>query len=165
MEKLWAFCVLFTGVAVIMDIKWEKVSNFWILSGVLAGVGIRYFCYRPILWVPIIKGILFPLLLMFPLFVFHMIGTGDIKVFMVIGSLVGYPTVLMCIALSFLFAAIAAVPILIFRCDWKERFSYFISYINKSFYTKSILPYQVSGKRPENIHFTIFIFLSICVLM
>lgn len=110
------------------------------------------------------SGTLIPVLILFPLFYCRMLGTGDIKVFAVVGSVLGAEYGLYCIAISFVLGAAVALPILVFRCDARERFTYFFTYLCNAIQTKTFPPYLVPGKRPENIHFTIMIFCSVILL-
>ena len=87
------FCIVFTMGAVLFDCKWEKVPNLWIIAGlqismaehlsgeVIQGLGSAVIRF----W----GGIFLVLFLFFPLFLGKMIGTGDIKVLAVLGSVLG----------------------------------------------------------------------------
>ena len=56
------------------------------------------------------------------------------------------------------------VFLLFFRCDWRQRFLYFFQYLQRAYVERSLPPYLVPGKRPENIHFTIPILGSVLLL-
>ena len=94
-----------------------------------------------------------------------MLGTGDIKVFMVLGSAMGGKVIIYSIIISFLVGAVIAIPVLLFRCNTKERFVYFFTYLNHVLVTKTFPPYLAPGKHPENIHFTVPVFCSVLLLM
>lgn len=165
MDFIWFFCAVFSGISMIMDIKWEKVFNFWIVTGLAASF---VFCLKGeegTGYVRFASGAFMPVVLLFPLFVGKMLGTGDIKVFAVIGSLMGPRQGLECMAWAFAAGAVIAVPVLLIRCDVRERFTYFFNYLNHIFITKTFPPYLVPGKRPENIHFTIPIFCSVVLMI
>ncbi|MGN1139596.1 MAG: prepilin peptidase [Oliverpabstia sp.] len=158
------FCILFSGVAMIMDLKWEKVYNFWICIGILCGQLLLINVDQTIEMLRALTGMLIPFAVLFPLFLCKMLGTGDIKVFVVLGSVMGVRWAIKCIGWSFLIGAVMAVPLLFFRCDAKERFLYFFTYLNHIFVTKTFPPYLAPGRNPENIHFTIPIFCSVILL-
>lgn len=158
------FCILFSGVAMIMDLKWEKVYNFWICIGILCGQLLLINVDQPIEMLRSLTGMLIPFAVLFPLFLCKMLGTGDIKVFVVLGSVMGVRWAIKCIGWSFLIGAVMAVPLLFYRCDVKERFLYFFTYLNHIFVTKTFPPYLAPGRNPENIHFTIPIFCSVILL-
>lgn len=163
------FCAFFAMGAALMDLKWEKVPNSWCIFGLFSSVAVQI-CQmvsergHPDWW-SIICGSVVPLLLLFPLFVAKMLGTGDIKVFSVLGSMMGAGTVLRCIVLSFLLGAVIAVPVLFLYCDYKRRIFYFISYLRHVMETKTIPPYLVPGDAPENLHFTLPILGSVWLLI
>lgn len=143
----------------LFDMKWERVPNFWDLIGVMVlilsqGVqGSR------------LIGALVPFAVLFPLFLCRMIGTGDIKVFMVLGYAMGWRWILSCMLYAFLLGAIFAVGFLFLRCDWHQRFAYFFTYLKTVITTGTYPPYLAPGKHPENMHFTIFIFGSVLLLI
>ena len=168
MDFSMLFCIIFTMGAVFFDCKWEKVPNLWILTGwqismtehlcrqVAQGLGEAVFRF----W----GGSLLVLFLFFPLFLGKMIGTGDIKVFAVLGSVFGPGKILGCTVSAFLLGALESVFFLFFRCDWRQRFLYFLQYVQRACTERSLPPYLVPGKRPENIHFTIPILGSVLLL-
>ena len=104
------FCIVFTMGAVFFDCKWEKVPNLWIIAGlqismaehlsgeVIQGLGSAVIRF----W----GGIFLVLFLFFPLFLGKMIGTGDIKVLAVLGSVLGPRKILFCIVTAFLLGAV-----------------------------------------------------------
>lgn len=165
MGKVAIFCAVFSGISVIMDAKWDKVYNFWICAGWAASFLLSFF---PGGWSAVrmfFGGTAIPILVLFPLFVGKMLGTGDIKVFAVLGSAVGGRKILLCMILSFLLGVIPALWGLLFRCDAGERFSYFFTYLQTVLRTGTFPAYLAPGKRPENIHFTIPIFGSVLLLI
>lgn len=159
-----AFCIIFSGISMIMDIKWEKVYNYWIACGLLCSVVNCLACSQQTEIMKQIFGMLIPIAVLFPLFLGKMLGTGDIKVFAVLGSMMGVRWILVCMVWSFIIGAVIAVPVLLLRCNAKERFTYFFTYLNHVLITKTFPPYLAPGKRPENIHFTIPIFCSVLLL-
>lgn len=163
MRIIWIFCAIFAGISMIMDVKWEKVFNFWIVLGWTFSFVFRLLEGDQMIG-DFFSGAVLPVAILFPLFLFKMIGTGDIKVFSVLGSGLGDKLILQSMILSLFLAGVIAFPVLIFRCDWKERFRYFFSYVEHFLQTKSYEPYLVPGRRPENIHFTIPIFCSVVVI-
>ena len=78
------FSVFFSLISMIMDIRWEKVSNRWILFGWLAAAAWQTCGKGPEGVLFFLAGALFPIGLLFPLFAAKMLGTGDIKLFSVL---------------------------------------------------------------------------------
>lgn len=164
MSFLTILPVIFSLVSAIMDIKWERVYNYWIVFGLLCSL-LGCLSHNGLAGIMnLIFGMTLPLAVLFPLFLGKMLGTGDIKVFAVLGSMMGARWILVCMAWSFIIGAVIAVPVLVFRCNVKERFAYFFTYLNHVLATKTFPPYLAPGKRPENIHFTIPIFCSVLLL-
>ena len=153
------FCLMFSFVSMIFDIKWEKVPNAWNFFGWLI-----LFFLQGFEWKWIIGGIA-PFIILFILFLCKMIGTGDIKVFMVLGYAMGLKWIIQCIAGSFLIGACAALLILLSRHNLYQRLVYFFTYLKTVFETGTFPPYLAMGKHPENTHFTIFIFCSVVLLI
>lgn len=145
------FCIVFTMGAVFFDCEWEKVPNLWIIAGlqismaehlsgeVIQGLGSAVIRF----W----GGIFLVLFLFFPLFLGKMIGTGDIKVLAVLGSVLGPRKILFCIVTAFLLGAVESLFLLFFRCDWRQRFLYFFQYLQRAYVERSLPPYLVPGKR------------------
>mgnify|MGYP003079960911 FL=1 len=96
------FPVVVAAVAMIMDIRAAKVDNGWILFSLILGLtgciwrkgiaGISYFAV----------GSIMPLFLIV-LFIFGMMGAGDIKLFCALGGVMGLGAIWKCILFSFLF--------------------------------------------------------------
>lgn len=160
-EKI--FCLLFAGVSMMLDLRSEKVSNKWIFAGVVFAIIWKLwtggwkdglFCFA---------GLLTTFVILSPLFAARMLGTGDIKVFMVLGGIVGAETGIRLIIGSFLIGGVEVLFVVLLRRNLKARICYFLSYLKAAFLTRTILPYLAPGKSPENIHFTVPMF--ICVLL
>lgn len=155
------FCTFFACAAMLMDVRMEKVPNGWILLGWGAGA-----VYRLMQSGPAGLGIFLlcaaaPLGVLFPLFAGRMLGTGDLKVFSVLAVFLGIREILRCMVWSFLAAGVLSVPVLIFRCGVRERFSYFLQYLEAYAATGQWKPYLRPGPYPENIHFTIPVFIGL----
>ena len=134
------FPVVVAAVAMIMDIRTAKVDNGWILFAV---------------------GSIMPLFLIV-LFIFGMMGAGDIKLFCALGGVMGLGAIWKCILFSFLAGACIAVVLLIFNHNFCERILYFIKYAENTVSTGKITPYRSKDiSAPENFHFTIPVFVSV----
>ena len=157
----YLFPVVIAGTAMIMDFRTAKVDNGWILFSMFVGFvlcirergvsGIRFF----------LMGSGAPLFLAV-LFVFGMLGAGDIKLFCALGSVMGFSEILKCICISFMIGSCISLAILISEHNFCERIRYFMSYLENTVKNKQILSY---GKKdislPENFHFTVPTFLSV----
>lgn len=153
--------VLFSAAAVCMDLHRQRIDNGWIVVGYLLGIFCRIREYG-------LKGVgLFligsavPILLFYFLFLFRMIGAGDIKLFSVIGGLIGPRAVLICMGAALGFGAVFSLAVLILCGNLFSRLRYFAEYINQLRKTKKIVPYMIRGSRMENIHFSVPILMSV----
>ena len=157
----YLFPVAVAGVSVIMDIRTAKVDNGWIRFSMIMGLficiwqkGITGICY-------FIMGSMTPLFLVI-LFVFGMMGAGDIKLFCVLGGVLGPWAVLKCIFISFAVGACIAAALLIIHRNFCERILYFIKYVENTANTGKIIPYRKKNiSAPENFHFTVPVFVSV----
>lgn len=103
-------------------------------------------------------GFLIPIIILFPLFIFRVIGAGDIKLFAVIGSFMGYKFVLQSIIISFIIGAIVSLFKMIFQKSLKIRLQYFFNYVIYTLNTKDIKPYyNVQDGNTQIIPFTVVI--------
>ena len=155
------FPVAVAGTAMIMDIRTAKVDNGWILFSMLVGLS-------GCIWKKGFAGIFsfaagsaVPLFLCI-LFVFGMLGAGDIKLFCALGGVVGPGAILKCICISFFVGACTALALLIIHRNFCERILYFFNYIKTTVHTGKIIPYRKKNiSAPENFHFTIPVFVSV----
>lgn len=155
--------ILISLVAVCMDLSHEKVKNqflafFWILA---LGYQIGMYGLRGVVF--FLTGAGLPILLLYILFFFRMLGAGDIKLLSVLGGFIGPMFVIKCISVSFLAGAVISVFIILIYGNLVSRLKYFTSYISQLIITKEVVPYCIPGKRRENIHFTIPILISVLV--
>ena len=128
-------------MAVLLDLYCDRISNFTILMGF---VGVLFklvleivkngFDLQHILFV--FAGCLLPLVCLFPLFYFHMMGAGDIKLLMVAGGFIGIKVIPYCIFLSFVIGAVISLYKMIKYHLFQERFAYFSYYMKNYLKTK-----------------------------
>ena len=107
------FPAIAAGCAVLMDVQRTKVDNGWLLFCMLISL-----CTR--LWEKDlgslgnwICGLLIPVLLLGVLFLFRMLGAGDIKLLSVLGSLMGPVKILNCMFYSFLIGAVLSAALMV----------------------------------------------------
>lgn len=152
---------MIAGVAVLMDLYEMKIKNTWILISLLAGFlydichggwnGAAFF----------ISGAGIPLVILGWLFYFRMLGSGDIKLFCVLGGIMGPVHILGCIWYAFLAGGLISLAILIFCGGFCQRIQYLAEYLNSYIRTGERKSYYRTGTAWENIHFTVPIFMSV----
>lgn len=156
------FPVTIAAVAVIMDLRTAKVDNGWILFSIVVGLLIRMLTENGNVFLKFMAGMIFPIVCLGVLFLFHMLGSGDIKLFCALGGIMGMENIAKCIFISFIFGACISFAILISSGNLYERFHYLFLYISKCIQTGKIEPYYRKGMGvSENFHFTIPVFMSV----
>lgn len=153
--------VVFTIGAVGMDLFRQKIENGWICLGWLTGLVFQICQHQGNGVLSFILGSIVPIAFLYVLFLFRMMGAGDIKLLSVIGGLMGPVSILHCLFFSLLFGAIVSFVVLIMCDNLFTRLRYFTEYFKRLLETKEILPYMVRGKRMENVHFSVPIFMGV----
>ncbi|MCH1981116.1 prepilin peptidase [Ruminococcus sp. OA3] len=148
-------------LSVCMDIQTEKIANCGICIFWLVG-----FCYQ--IWLRNLSGICdfaagaaVPILLLAGLFMFRMLGPGDIKLFSALGGVMGVLPIVRCMICSFLIGAVLSAAVILLCGNAGERLRYFTAYISQCCKEKRIHPYYRTGRRMENIHFSVPVFLAV----
>ena len=154
------FPAIAAGCAALMDIQRAKVDNGWLLFCVLVSLFTRIWKMDVSSLETWICGLLVPILILGILFIFRMLGAGDIKLLSVIGSMIGPTKILNCIFYSFLIGAVISAALMISSGIVCQRILYLLHYISVYFKTGKREPYYKSGMLLENFHFTVPIFLS-----
>ena len=104
-----------------------------------------------------ISGTGIPLVVLGWLFYFRMLGSGDIKLFCVLGGIMGPVHILWCIWYAFLTGGLLSLAILILCGGFSQRIQYLVKYIR----TGERKAYYRNGTAWENIHFTVPVFMSV----
>ena len=128
-----------------MDLYQMKIKNSWILFSMLIGFG--YDLWRGG-WngtAFFISGTGIPLVVLGWLFYFRMLGSGDIKLFCVLGGIMGPVHILWCILCG----------------GFSQRIQYLIKYMKTYIRTGERKAYYRNGTAWENIHFTVPVFMSV----
>lgn len=153
--------IVFTTAAVCMDLNRQKIDNRWIALGWLGGFSYQ-FVRDGLKGAGIFfLGSIVPILLLYLLFWFRMLGAGDIKLLSVLGGFMGPMSILICIGYSLVFGAVLSLAVLILCGNFLSRLRYFTGYLKRITVTKQVVPYMVRGKRMENIHFTVPVLMGV----
>ena len=153
--------LMIAGTAVLMDLYQMRIKNSWIIFSFLLGF-INEFCIGEEKYLLFfICGAFVPLVLLGWLFYFRMLGSGDIKLFCVLGTVMGPYRVLWCIWYAFLIGAVLSLAVLMLCGNFRQRFRYLTGYLEEYLRTGRPEPYYQKGNTLENIHFTVPIFMSV----
>lgn len=111
------FPAIAAGGAVVMDIQRAKVDNAWLLFCLVISLTVQLMERGTGGFIAWSFGACTPFLVLGWLFLFRMLGAGDIKLFCVMGSVLGPGTILRCIAYSFLIGAVISAALMI---SWRH---------------------------------------------
>lgn len=156
------FPVTVAAVAVVMDLRTAKVDNGWLVFSLCVGFAARCIQRDGMGFLTMGMGILTPVLWLGLLFWFHMLGAGDIKLFCVLGSVMGPGSIGKCILCAMFLGAGISLAILISSGCFSQRFLYFIQYVQEFAVSGKRKPYSgMDMQSPESFHFTVPVFLSV----
>ncbi len=129
------------AAAAACDLKTGRIPNLLILFGALTLLFLRIGGGGPPGAVSMAEGAVLPAVLCAPLFVFSMLGAGDIKLLMLAGLCRGFPRILSVLVCSCAAGAVIALTrIFIYRMG-AARKMYFLHYIQKVIRLGKPVPY------------------------
>lgn len=157
--------LLLLFLAAVADLKTDRIPNGFVALGTVIGVsGSIWYYSNP--WHTVLS-VLLAFLLMYPLFKIGVLGAGDVKVFMMIGSFLNVSGLLMVLVWAFVIGAVFSLIKLLIERNGKERICYFLSYLSEVIRTRQWKLYgehvvqDYEQYRKNKIHFTIPILFSV----
>jgi len=156
------FVFIFVLLAAINDIKYSKISNKLILITIIFGLSYNVYLNNIDGLIFSIKGIILPFIVLYLFFLMNFLPAGDIKLFMAIGSVLGYQHVFIIIIISIFTGGIYSIFLLIKNRkfnDFKKLFVYFKSCV----INMKLLEYDVS--RSIRFSFAPIVFISYLVFI
>jgi len=87
---LRAVLVLIVVTAAIFDLRYRKIPNWLVLTGLVLGFGLNTFLFEVTGLAFSAKGFGLALLIYFPLYLLRAMGAGDAKLMAAVGSIVGW---------------------------------------------------------------------------
>lgn len=157
-----SFLLLIVVLAVYQDLQSYKIRNETILLGFILGVlfAVYHGSYTAFLMYSF--GMLLPILLLFPLFLFRMFGAGDIKLLSIIGLFLGPKQGLSIIIIAIIVGGIQAIVLLLKNRNLRERLRYLFHFLQKENTKISEGYYSVSVDGYKNaMHFSIPILIAL----
>ena len=149
------------GIAVLMDLYEMRIKNSWIICSFIAGLIYSIWPGNRHGIVQFVLGMSVPPVLLGWLFYFRMLGSGDIKLFCVLGGIMGPVHILWCIWYAFLTGGLLSLAILILCGGFSQRIQYLVKYMKTYIRTGERKAYYRNGTAWENIHFTVPVFMSV----
>lgn len=161
-----AICLLllYSFSAMFFDLTTDKIPNYLVVLELAGGLVYQLYIFGAIGILSFLGGIAVPFVLSYALFLFRMIGAGDIKLLMALGSVAGYPRNLKIMLWSVICGAVISVFIMWRRTGFMPRLSYLISYVRDFVRTGVRKPYRKEGGGAENFHFTVAISAAVLVI-
>lgn len=152
--------VLYALAAMLMDLAGNRISNRYLTAGWLAGAAAVLARPSPEGLVNYLGGCILPILLLFILFYFRMMGAGDIKLLSVLCGMVGLKSTIPFIFCSFLFGSILSIGILTISRSWSGRFRFLFRYCYNYMVTGIRIPYRPKKNTWYEMHFAVPVFLA-----
>lgn len=154
---------IFVITAAAMDLDRMKISNRLILAGLVVSLILRMVQDGVSGLVPYLWNIIFPVIVLYLLYLIGALGAGDIKLFSLIGGFVNFKELVACMAASFLVGAVFSLLKMLACGKWKEQLfaggSYFLSLFFGEFYRYERDPEDQTNQ----IHFSLSILIGLCV--
>ena len=142
-------------IASLCDLMWGRIPNVLTAAGLLTGLigsTMRIFGIGPGM---AMAGAVIPLIFPGCLFLFRMIGAGDVKLLCMTGAFLGPSGIIRCIIWSIYFGGvIAAVCVIRRKCLW-QRLAYFQSYVRELLRTGEWKPYLRQGDEAARFCFAL----------
>lgn len=153
---------LFLALAAINDYKEHKVKNKYIFYTSLLGFVVNVYGDGMNGLKLFLLGIVIPFAILYPFFLVKLIPAGDIKLFMAIGSLLGYKMSLNILLYSLILGGFYSIILVVSKRKFLE-FKKFFLYLKSCFIGKTFFKYDSS----ESIKFPLapIVFLSYIVFI
>ena len=154
--------LLLSEVALLCDLATEKVPNPLILSGLGAGLIWQLMENRLGGAAGFLAGASIPTVLLGGLYLFRMIGAGDIKLLAALGGFLGTSGSFRCLILSVLIGGACAGVLVVIRKNFQSRMLYLGRYLGEG---RNFPPYLDGVGEDGRFCFTLPVFLAVLILV
>jgi prepilin peptidase CpaA len=143
---LRAVLVLIVVTAAIFDLRYRKIPNWLVLTGLVLGFGLNTFLFdSPASGLAFsAKGFGLALLIYFPLYLLHAMGAGDAKLMAAVGSIVGWGDWLAIFVATAVIGGLLGLIVLLFAGRIRKTFWNIGWILNEMLHFRA--PYQSSGE-------------------
>ena len=155
--------LLYSFLAMLFDLVTDRIPNYLVAAELIGGFVCQLYIFGPMGILSFLGGIAVPFALSYVLFLFRMIGAGDIKLLMALGSVAGFPLNARLMLWAVICGGIISAFIMWRRTGFIPRLTYLISYVRDFIRTGERKPYRKEGGA-ENFHFSVAIFAAVLVL-
>ena len=149
--KILIVLVLLVLAAAVFDFYGGKIPNILVAAGCCYGM-VRLLYGQNVL--NALPGIIFPVIVLFPLYKIGTIGAGDIKLLSMLGFYFNFMETMFCIFLSFVLGAVISIISFIRYENFFERMTYLFSYLKECFYMGHFRYYYLDSKGKQISHLT-----------
>lgn len=134
--------LIIMSMAVITDIRSYKIPNKYILTGFISGMGIRYFQegFQGLFTALFFMVIIF--IFLFPFFLMHGIGAGDIKLFCMMTAYLNKNIILECFLLTFTIASVMSIVKMLWQGTLLLKIKKILYYLEAVALTQSYREYE-----------------------
>lgn len=122
--------ILLLIMAVLMDFRYDRIYNGWIIFGILLGLSL---CILIKGWNGIydaVAAMLISFCILYPVYKIGALGAGDVKLLIMVGSFISVNQLLRIIIFSFIIGSVFSVGKMISEENFKERMQYLFSYLS-----------------------------------
>ena len=149
-------------IAVVEDVRFMRIRNRLILIGLVLGLAFRILEEGSQGVISYAIGVIFPVILLFLLFLARILGAGDIKLFSMIGGFVPLEQLIVCVGCSFLAGGILAFILLFVRGYALQRSTEGIRYMGQVAFGQ-LGEYEGRKKKEHLMHFSVAILLGLLI--
>ena len=149
------------AAAVYTDLRSERIPNSIIVTGLLLGLAYQLFTGRLAGLLIFCGGILLPVLMLFGLFCFRMIGAGDIKLLCVVGGFLGPADGAGCLFASFLIGGVIAIFRIVCSRSMIKRLTFLAVYVRNYTSAGEWSSYLGQSEKSARIHFSVPVLLAV----
>lgn len=107
--------LLVVGIAAVYDMRWRRIPNWVVLTGILLGIGSNTFLFE---WAGLrfsLLGLGLAFVVYFPLYLLRGMGAGDVKLMASVGAMVGWANWIGIFIITAIVGGVAAVAFLLRR--------------------------------------------------
>jgi prepilin peptidase CpaA len=142
---LQVILLLIVCLAAIYDLRYRRIPNWLVLTGLLLGLGVNAFLFE---WAGLqgsLLGIGIAFLVYFPLYLLRGMGAGDVKLMAAVGAIVGWKAWIVIFFLTAIMGGLAAVALLASRSQLRRGFS------NAGYLVVQLLAFRAPYARREEL--------------
>ncbi|MCI9149824.1 MAG: hypothetical protein HFI42_04890 [Lachnospiraceae bacterium] len=150
--------------AAVTDLRSGRISNRLICLGLIAGLILQIWESGWSGSIRFVIQVLFPVIVLFLLFLMRALGAGDIKLFSVVSGIWNLKVICYCMFFSFLAGALVSLGKLLFYKNLGARLRYFCYYVWLSLTEGHIGIYDRGISEKETIiHFSVAILIGFLI--